>query len=485
MKNLPFWLLFFLVPVGGLFSFSLAAGGGEEEAQPAVAARGVWWDVEFRPNHSTLAPVPRWEELDMWQETMTRETFERLLREVYGGEGGGWEEFIEIGEERALVVREAADMEGKRFELRFADEDVAVPQRGWRSREELGLTRIFGDERALLRVWRVSIRVPLPRAPLDGLHVALDPGHLGGSWARLEHRYFRVGEGKPVVEGDMVLKVARILRDKLEAEGARVSMVRDSDEPLTRLRPDDLEAYARVWLAQRGVAGPDAEAVSRVARRIFVVNAEIRARAALINERLRPDVVICLHFNAEPWGDADGAVFSPHNHLHVLVHGCLLPEEWANDDERLDTLVRILQRTHEEEIPFAAVMADALAEATGLPPFTYRGPNARSVCESPFVWARNLLANRVFRAPVLFLEPHVMNHELTFERVQAGAYEGLREFEGVKRENIYLEYARAVAEAVREWYVGGGAGAGAEVWADYGSEDENRPAAGVNGSESG
>ena len=45
-----------------------------------------------------------------------------------------------------------------------------------------------------------------------------------------------------------------------------------------------------------------------------------------------------------------------------------------------------------------------------------------------------------------------MNNRLVFERIQAGDYDGVREFGGVMRQSIYREYADAVAEGILAYY---------------------------------
>jgi hypothetical protein len=71
---------------------------------------------------------------------------------------------------------------------------------------------------------------------------------------------------------------------------------------------------------------------------------------------------------------------------------------------------------------------------------------------NPYVWARNLLANRLFACPVVYIEPYVMNSRFVFERIQAGDYEGVRHFGGTMRKSIYREYADAVAEGIVAYY---------------------------------
>jgi hypothetical protein len=44
-----------------------------------------------------------------------------------------------------------------------------------------------------------------------------------------------------------------------------------------------------------------------------------------------------------------------------------------------------------------------------------------------------------------------MNNEEVFARIQAGQYEGLRNFGGVMRKNIYEEYADGVVNGLVEY----------------------------------
>ena len=164
---------------------------------------------------------------------------------------------------------------------------------------------------------------------------------------------------------------------------------------------------------------------------------------------IRPDVVICLHFNAEGWGDPGNPQLVEQNHLHFLITGALSPQEISYEDQRFDMLVKLLNRSFLEEVALTNVMSRKMSAATGLPPYLYRTSAAIRVNANPYVWARNLLANRLFACPVVYIEPYVMNSRLVFERIQAGDYEGVRDFGGVMRKSIYREYADAVAEGIR------------------------------------
>ena len=122
------------------------------------------------------------------------------------------------------------------------------------------------------------------------------------------------------------------------------------------------------------------------------------------------------------------------------------------DRPRRRALLRLLERTGTEELAAAEPVAAALATAPGLPAYQYTGPNAIHVGTSPFIWARNLLANRLDGCPVVYCEPYVMNSPEVFDRVQAGDYEGTRDFGGVQRKSLVREYADAVADGLATYY---------------------------------
>jgi hypothetical protein len=124
----------------------------------------------------------------------------------------------------------------------------------------------------------------------------------------------------------------------------------------------------------------------------------------------------------------------------------------AEDDTRLEMILRILQRLYYEELSLADTVSKTLREETRLPNVGYDGTSGKSLNDNEYVWARNLLANRVFFCPVLFFEPFCMNHRETHARVQEGAYEGLREINRVYRKNLYQEYADGVTAGLVRYY---------------------------------
>ena len=373
--------------------------------------------------------------LDAFQGTAAREDMVERLFGVYVSANLD-RGLIDLSED-ALYVRKGGSGEPVYYRIAFAVDPLAG-----NGKENAGSEHAETDEASV---------EDIPAAPggraLDGWRVALDPGHLGGAWSRMEHRHFRIGDDPPVVEGDHVLKIAFMVRERLEGLGAEVFLTREDDTPVTSARPEDFLAEAEARLTVDGESPPEPEAIESLANRMFYVSAENRARAERIRE-WGADLVLCLHIDAVPWPDPDEPSLVKHDHSHVIVNGAYSSAELADAEQRVLMLERLLRGHDRVEIPLAEALAEALAKASGLPPFRYRGPNARRVSENPYVWARNLAANRLFPAPTVFLEPYVANSRVTYARLQAGDYEGLREVAGEERPSVFREYADAVAEGL-------------------------------------
>ncbi len=396
-------------------------------------------------NLGVLGSAPKWSVLEHYQETITHDEFAHLINDVYCTHGFA-ADLIKIDHNAAQILtnRESHNV----FTLRFAPD----------ANSKAHVPRLWRPARSLLPA--------KPEKPLSGLRVALDPGHLGGKWAKMEERWFQVGDTKPVTEGDLTLRVSRMLASRLRKLGATVLYVRNSTDPITPKRPGDFKELARKILIKNGLPQPriggdvldpnDPEKEQTIrwqSEMLFYRYSEIRRRAVLVNTKLHPDLVLCLHLNAEGWGDPSKPTLIDNNHLHLLVNGSYLQEELDLDDERFEMTRRLLSRAYDEELPIADTVANAMAKATGLPPYQYPTTlTTTKVGSSGYVYARNLLATRLYRCPVVYCEPYVMNSKDGFARIQAGDYDRTKQINGVDRESIFREYADSVAEGLAEYY---------------------------------
>ncbi|MCB1232091.1 MAG: N-acetylmuramoyl-L-alanine amidase [Verrucomicrobiae bacterium] len=388
------------------------------------------------PVIAQMGSQPDWSALSPFQRTITHDEFVHLLDHCYARKPEDYRDLIQIWPDRARIRKQSTDPEAGFYDLYFLSD-----------------RRKPAD---IPRYWRTPWEVPaLPDNadhPLRGIHVAIDPGHIGGNWADEEGRYYKIGKDTiPVQEGDLTLRTAKLLARNLRILGATVSLTRTELRPVTDLRASDLEDDARAWLRQNQSLVSDS-LVQRTAERFFYVSSEIRTRAEIVNTEIRPDLVLCLHYNASPWRNPYRPAFQSPNHFHLLINGCYSRAEIAEDDTRQEMLLRLLQRTYYYELALAHDIARTMADETRLPPASYNGNSGKSVSDDRYVWARNLLANRKYLCPVVFFEPYCMNHREVHARIQAGEYRGLKEFNGVYRKNIYQEYADGATAGIVNYF---------------------------------
>ncbi|MDE0836084.1 MAG: N-acetylmuramoyl-L-alanine amidase [Akkermansiaceae bacterium] len=413
--------------LGALIAFLLIRQEKPSPPQPQPPAPAPPAPSPPSPALSFLAEAPDWTALDAFQHTITRSDFERLLTQIFTTDET-WRQYITFNEGSAEILT-TTDPAEPPFSLHFATSEKKLPAP---------------------RTWQPTHTRPIPQPgkTLANHHIAIDPGHIGGDWAKIEERWFKIGTDKPVTEGDMTLQVAKILQPLLEEMGAQVTLVRSTTEPVTPLRPENLASVAEES------APSDPDSLRKFAEKLFYRTAEIRARANLVNQTIKPDLVLCLHFNAEAWGDPAQPSLVPRSHFHILLNGAYTGDEVRLADQRFAMLEKLLQRTHEEEALIGQTVAATFAKISKLPPYIYPadGNNVRPVNANHFLWARNLLANRLYDCPVIYMEPYVMNSTIDYPRFQAGNYQGTKQINNQQLPSIFQEYANGLAQGLANHY---------------------------------
>ena len=379
----------------------------------ALIAALVWW--------AGGALAADWSALERYQQTITRAEFDDRVAHVYCP-GGALAPYLAFTTNSVSVYSTTDRTNAPLFTLRFSDQPIASSPR-----------------------------------PSPVRRIALDPGHIGGEWARMEERFFVVGKNdRPVQEAVLNSLVAGFLQARLEIAGAAVFLTRDHFQPVTDRRPGDFRVEAETAVAGRAQfdsypplerEAAVADAIRKRQEQMFYRQAEFTARARLLNERIHPDLTLCIHFNAVEWNERYELVDD--NRLVVFVHGNYLPGELADDDQKWRLFAKLLERSHPLELALAESIASSLARSTGLPPVEYApGGPALRVGRNPYVYARNLAANRLYDGPVVYLEPYYQNNRLVYQRLQLGDYEGQKSIDGHPYRSIFREYADAVAEGI-------------------------------------
>lgn len=395
-----------------------------------LSARG--FAVEEKPFlYSPVSEVPEWRLLEGYQGTLSQKEFQERLQRIFDPEGA-LGVYLEMSESAVVVFRDREKTQPL-FRLCFAAPTSAP-------RSELA-----------------PFALADPTKPLLGKVICLDPGHIGGDWADIEERTFRIGRDRPVVEGELNLQTCRLLAQRLSAAGAKVVWTHEGFAPTTEVRPADLYPEAIEYLlkdpANRRLPRFSMNGLIRWnAELLFYRSAEIQARARRVNEELRPDFTLCLHYNAAPWGSPGRASLTSVSRVVLFSHGSYTESELAYDDQKFNLFRKLLENSTPSELAIGGAIGQQFKEKWGVPPENYAGSGyAHASGASPYVWHRNLIANRLFRGPVIFVEGPYMNDRSTYGWIQAGAYEGSRMVAGRDRQNIFREYADRVADGVLQW----------------------------------
>ena len=416
----------------------------------ALALTAMAADLPARADHlSPLAPKPDWDSLEPYQKTITREEFTRLVNNVYSLDGAFWS-YCSINDREVMIYSDMTKLK-LLFALRFApSKDASAP---------------------LPYHYATQASSADPSKPLKGIKIALDPGHLGGDWAKLEARWFQIGNDPPVMEGNLTLITCQILAEELEADGATIIWAKHDHEPTTDLRPDDLRGEAKAALklhtpTESGYVpsflfGIDVHRLNSAKRResriddeaalLFYRVAEIRARGEVVN-RQHPDLTICVHYNADDWGDPSHPTLTDKSRLIIFTNGYYESSEIAYDDYKFDMLRKLLDRTAVQEERGCALVGQSMLDSFKYPPDIAGKLSAHRVTDVPSVYARDLIANRIYHGPVIYCEGPYMNARDAYYRIIAGDYLGERNIQGETVPSIYRQYATSVEKGILEYF---------------------------------
>lgn len=395
-------------------------------------------------------PTPNeWFPLDFYQQTITRQQFEQKLHTLYDP-FSAFTPYLDINDSRVVIYPTPQERSVPRFVLNFAPPgQPRAPMRWFRTPEE----------------FRAETH-PIDK-PLNGLRVAIDPGHIGGPWAQMEERSTRYHGSAPVQEGDLNLITGRLLKQELTNLGATVFVVRDSTEPVTPYRPGDMLPEARELLVAHSSRSSSLKALPPdkvdllfghrlmdLAEFLFYRCSEIKERGNRIRNNFVPDITVTLYIDATP-GSGRGRVTSANANI-FFVHGSYTKNEMADPEMQRRCVYKMVEGSSDIEAEVADAISNVFTAKTKLKPVAYGNSSTtrQVIPNNPYVVARNLAANREYDGPVVCTEPYFMNNEVVYQRLLAGDYDGQRTFDGKSYTSIFREYADCVAQGLVKAYAG-------------------------------
>jgi len=263
---------------------------------------------------------------------------------------------------------------------------------------------------------------------LKGKKIAIDPGHLGGKYARVEERYIDM-KANPAIssseqiqfdEGTLTVLTARKLRSFLEDEGAEVFLTRT--EPGESVYPIPFDKWKgspeydkaiddKVSLISDPQKKAEAKAFFTTAKdnvlfRSLYNNLDIKERARLINE-FKTAATVAIHYNAAGGNDpVSGQNLGTSRNYHmVFVPGAFAKGELGTEEARYHFIRLLVGSEVDDSILLSSAIAThfqslqvPLAAAS-----EESAPYLQKFClptHAEGVFCRNLALIRLIRGPI-------------------------------------------------------------------------------------
>ena len=275
--------------------------------------------------------------------------------------------------------------------------------------------------------------------PLQGVRIALDPGHMGGDMesAILEMKYVRmhevpeknIPEGLAFNEGNLSVATGILLKEKLEAAGAEVMLTRDElahssfgitfEEWMTTRFDTDLDSLADA----KGYGDDFIDLYRHKATKKEVFHAifkpiELRNRARKINA-FRPDLTLMIHYNVQESNRPDPEHYIvpvSDNYNMTFVPGGFMKGELDTPEDRVHFLSILASDDLSSSISLSEHIGRGLAHHTNVPllneALDLRYLNKASIyAEADGVWARNLSLTRMVNGVLCFGESLYQDNE--------------------------------------------------------------------------
>jgi N-acetylmuramoyl-L-alanine amidase len=264
---------------------------------------------------------------------------------------------------------------------------------------------------------------------LQGYKIAIDPGHIAGSMdiAKIEHRFIEMDvKGKKVsfCEGDLTLRVANLLKEKLERQGATVFLTRS--RPNTTSYGNSFKHWRKTYMPEIMNEALARKKISKWERNRLLLRArdseifhdyflprDLEMRASLINA-FNPDITIVIHFNAAPkkkkW---DMPV--KENYNMVFMPGAFLADDLSNPAERMEFLNLLVLGNFDKSAKLSGNLIKEFSKQLDVPPIPINNkiPYLQKISTfvSEGVYCRNLKLCRQVNSPLCYGESLYQDNE--------------------------------------------------------------------------
>ena len=270
-------------------------------------------------------------------------------------------------------------------------------------------------------------KISNPEKRLNGLRIAIDPGHIAGDaeTGELEKKYLKfktdfvhgLKDSIEITEGILTYATATLLKEKLEAEGAYVYLTRTNElsalgKTFDQWKKDDLKnvidsLFNTKELSQKQHQYFLSEKVKdRDIFRVIFKDLELAKRAELIN-RYQPDFTVIIHYNVDEtnleWKKPSTKDFNM-----AFVAGAFMKNDLSSAKKRFEFLRLLAGTDLEKSILLSSSIINSFEKTLNVKTakiqdakYLYQGCLATAKAG---VYCRNLQLTRYIHSPLVYGE---------------------------------------------------------------------------------
>jgi N-acetylmuramoyl-L-alanine amidase len=257
---------------------------------------------------------------------------------------------------------------------------------------------------------------------LNGVKIAIDPGHFGGMFAVLERRYVSLPAEKsktnqPICfhEGDLTYLTALKLKSLLEADGALTLVTRPG------IGQGAIDEDFFKWLEKHFDLKKNITSMFDLFS--FYNKDDLKVRAKKINN-FCPDITIIIHYNAHLTDQEKDqkTLVTQSNYNLTFIPGAFCANELKNTEDRYEFLRLIVTEDIKESLKLSECIVKEFAKQLNVPLISETEKTSyRNACliQKPGIYCRNLVLTRFVHSPVCYGETLIQNNEKEIYRLSA------------------------------------------------------------------
>lgn len=260
---------------------------------------------------------------------------------------------------------------------------------------------------------------------LKGIKIAIDPGHIGGTYymAQTESRCMTLAidstKKVQLIEGNLTFYTALLLKHKLDSAGAKTMLTRN-DTGISSLGITFWQWKKKIknkvyldslinnhLISEKGVRLLKYHLADKVLFSEVFGSVDMAARAQKINQ-FKPDITVIIHYNVNEknvgWNHT-----TDKDYVMTFVPGCTTSADMQTLIGRLNFLRLLLSPDLEQSVELSSAVAQNISTILNVPlaqktDATYLTQHCLSAPERG-VYSRDLALTRLIQGPLVYGEP--------------------------------------------------------------------------------